>query len=43
MRILGIILIVAGLAVGRVVMRVYGPEGDILTGKWQQPVVRLAK
>jgi hypothetical protein len=23
-----------------VVMRVYGPEGDILTGKWQQPVVR---
>lgn len=23
-----------------VVMRVYGPEGDILTGKWQQPAVR---
>lgn len=25
-----------------VVMRVYGPEGDILTGKWQQPAVRLS-
>jgi hypothetical protein len=26
-----------------VVMRVYGPEGDILTGKWQQPPVRQAQ
>jgi hypothetical protein len=26
-----------------VVMRVYGPEGDILTGKWQQPPVRQVK
>jgi DNA sulfur modification protein DndE len=26
-----------------VVMRVYGPEGDILTGKWQQPAVRQSQ
>jgi hypothetical protein len=25
-----------------VVMRVYGPEGAILTGKWQQPAVQKA-